>query len=376
MIRHFQIAGLTLSFEYGSDDSPFAVIAEKIKICGTEPCKADIRFLWEKSFIPGPCVSLGRFKTGNGTLQWKTNIGDTVCLERSPDHSLTVRIGAPSVSVWKKIRHFLKKWSKYHFLYGSTLSQMHAKKIMYGVIEPILLAEFSARRKTLIHCSTVVSGSGEALMFPAWGGVGKTSLMSYYLLNGWKYLCDDIAVLSDDGTLYHYPLPMHIYGYHKYVCQDMYRRLYDGMNAKERFIWDLSMKLKKSDAMSRWVTPEQIYGRENIAMKAGLKAVIHMQRSSESSPIEFHPCPAADAARYTAGTIQNEIPDILKLTSHPNAAAGLPCFPDTERTLHSLKETAEKAFSGAEVYEMILGRKTTPEETFEFLKHALAGEKA
>lgn len=369
MIRYFQIAGLILSFEYETDDSPFAVIADKLLICETEPRKADIRFLWEKSSIQSPCVTLGRFKIGSGSLQWKTNTGDIVCMERGPEHDLTVRIGASSSSAWKKMNHFLKKWGKYHFLYGATLPEMHAKKIMYGVIEPILLAEFSTRKKTMIHCSAVANAKGEALMLSAWGGVGKTSLMSYFLLNGWKFLCDDIAVLDEDGTVYHYPLPMHIYGFHKYVCQDMYQRLCGGMTAKEKFIWDLSMKLKKSNAMFRWVVPERIYGREAIALKAGLKMVIHMQRSSENAPICFQPCSSSDAARYIAGTIQNELSDIVKLTSYPNAVSGIPCFPDTERTLHALKKTAENAFSHAEVYEMILGSKTTPEETYEFLRN-------
>ena len=70
---------------------------------------------------------------------------------------------------------------------------------------------FAGHGKTLVHSSTVEK-DGKSFLFPAWGGVGKTSLMSYFLSAGWNYLGDDIAVLSTDGRLHHFPLPMHITG--------------------------------------------------------------------------------------------------------------------------------------------------------------------
>ena len=123
--------------------------------------------------------------------------------------------------------------------------------------------------------------------------------------------------------------------------------------------------------MSRWVTAERIYGKEAIQLNARLKAVIHMQRTSEEAPIIFRPSTAENLARYTTNVIQNELHNVLKLTSLSNLIADSPCFPDTERTLRALKDTNEKAFLQVPVYEMILGSKTTPEETYEFLQKSL-----
>ena len=186
-------------------------------------------------------------------------------------------------------------------------------------------------------------------------------------------LGDDIAVLSTDGRLHHFPLPMHIYGYHKFVCADMYKRMVAGMTPADRRIWDLSMKLYPPDEMSRWVRPEQVYGKERIALNSKLQTVIHMQRSSVSESLIFRETTPQNVARYVTNTIINEIPGILPMTSYPNSHAAIPCLPDPRQMLETLERNAAQGFSNAAVYEMILGPETTPEETWKYLRERFPG---
>lgn len=374
MIQYFQIADLIFSLEYDDENSPFAVIADKMELIKISTGNPRIRFQWRSrpAAVKAPVTKLEKSVVGNRFFQTRTKQGDTLQLEAEGTDTLIVGISGPRVSTGKRFRQFLKKYWKYHFLYGISFTEMHAKKLMYGILEPVFLAWFAGHGKTLIHSSTVEK-NGKSFLFPAWGGVGKTSLMSYFLSAGWNYLGDDIAVLSSDGSLHHFPLPMHIYGYHKYVCADMYQRMLAGMTPADRRIWNLSMKFYPPDEMSRWVRPEQVYGKERIALSSKLQTVIHMQRSTISVPLIFRETTPLNVARYVTSTIINEIPGILPMTSYPNSHATAPCLPDTRQMLESLEQNAAQGFSNAAVYEMILGPETTPEETWKYLKGLFPG---
>lgn len=374
MIQYFQIADLIFSLEYDDETSPFAVIADKMGLVRISAGIPQIRFQWRNrpATVKAPVTKLEKSVVGNGFFQTRTRQGDTLQLEADESGSLTVGISGPRAGAGKRFRQFLKKYWKYRFLYGISFNEMHAKKIMYGILEPVFLAWFAGHGKTLVHSSTVEK-DGKSFLFPTWGGVGKTSLMSYFLSAGWNYLGDDIAVLSTDGRLHHFPLPMHIYGYHKFVCADMYKRMVAGMTPADRRIWDLSMKLYPPDEMSRWVRPEQVYGKERIALNSKLQTVIHMQRSSVSESLIFRETTPQNVARYVTNTIINEIPGILPMTSYPNSHAAIPCLPDTRQMLETLERNAAQGFSNAAVYEMILGPETTPEETWKYLRERFPG---
>lgn len=374
MIQYFQIADLIFSLEYDDETSPFAVIADKIGLVRISAGIPQIRFQWRNrpATVKAPVTKLEKSVVGNGFFQTRTRQGDTLQLEADESGSLTVGISGPRAGAGKRFRQFLKKYWKYRFLYGISFNEMHAKKIMYGILEPVFLAWFAGHGKTLVHSSTVEK-DGKSFLYPAWGGVGKTSLMSYFLSAGWNYLGDDIAVLSTDGRLHHFPLPMHIYGYHKFVCADMYKRMVAGMTPADRRIWDLSMRLYPPDEMSRWVRPEQVYGKERIALNSKLQTVIHMQRSSVSESLIFRETTPQNVARYVTNTIINEIPGILPMTSYPNSHAAIPCLPDTRQMLETLERNAAQGFSNAAVYEMILGPETTPEETWKYLRERFPG---
>jgi len=53
-------------------------------------------------------------------------------------------------------------------------------------------------RVIYMHAACVAHGEG-AVLFPAVGGVGKTTLAAYLIAHGWKHLNDDVVLLTEDS---------------------------------------------------------------------------------------------------------------------------------------------------------------------------------
>ena len=375
MIQFFQIAGVPITLEYDTADSPFSVIAEKMALvaCPEQQSPA-IRFRWGDgaAAMPKTFTRLAKVTVGDNAMSMPMHTDWKVAMIRDPETgTLTVHIAEKPLSLLKKIRFSRKKCLKYSLLYGITFQESRAKKIMYNVMEPIMLAELSRRGKTLIHASCVVDDRGRALLFPAWSGVGKTSLMSWFLSNGFRHLCDDITVLSADGTVSYYPLPMNLFGFHKSICPDMHARLLRSMSRSDRLRWNLFGHLVRPNRITRWVSAETLYGRDKLALNGKLSGVFHMQRDSDDHPLLARNSTPEAVARYTTNTIVNEMSELVLLTSYCNALSGNACFADLKSMLSQISEIARQGFATTSVHELILGIKTTPEEVFGYLRKTL-----
>jgi len=75
-------------------------------------------------------------------------------------------------------------------------------------IEPLI----SWKTKTFLHCGAVEK-DGRAILFPAGGGVGKTTLVTFLLRKGFRYLSDDWLIVGDDGKAYPFLKTIHIFDY-------------------------------------------------------------------------------------------------------------------------------------------------------------------
>ena len=258
-----------------------------------------------------------------------------------------------------------KGW-KYLIRYGCSIDTCVAKRYLISLMLPVLFFKMAERGMTFVHCSAVAK-DGRSFLFPAWGGVGKTSLMSHFLAHGWKYICDDLTVMDRRGHIHHFPIPMHIYRYHRNVCPAMTDRMESAMTGEERFLWNFAAHFVGESKLVRWIEPVRVFGEENIVREAPLDIVVHMQRSSASGEIRVEPSTPNRLAGYICNTILNEIGDIALMTSLPNAINALDFIPDLSTILNDVKSIAIDAMKNAELYEMQLPANATPEETYRFL---------
>ena len=80
------------------------------------------------------------------------------------------------------------------------------------MVEPVLAVLAAARGRALIHACCVVKDD-KCIVFPSWGGTGKTSIVLYFLSKGFGYMADDWVFVGRDGCAYAYPRRIRIYSY-------------------------------------------------------------------------------------------------------------------------------------------------------------------
>lgn len=83
--------------------------------------------------------------------------------------------------------------------------------IMY-MLEPIIYLKQLYKGKALIHaCSLALEDF--SIVFPSWGGTGKTSIVLYFIEKGFNYMSDDWTFIGYEGKAYAYPRRIRIYHY-------------------------------------------------------------------------------------------------------------------------------------------------------------------
>ncbi len=68
------------------------------------------------------------------------------------------------------------------------------------------------KNATFVH-SSAVSFNDKGLLFPAWGGVGKTSLVLKFLKEGAEFISDELTIVKGDGTMLAYPSTLNLFDY-------------------------------------------------------------------------------------------------------------------------------------------------------------------
>jgi len=80
------------------------------------------------------------------------------------------------------------------------------------------------QQASFIHCAGL-ERNGRAILFPSWGGVGKTAITKRFVSDdGWRLLGDDLVIVARDGTCYGFPRAMVLYPYHSSVFPEVFSR--------------------------------------------------------------------------------------------------------------------------------------------------------
>ena len=77
-----------------------------------------------------------------------------------------------------------------------------------NMVEPLLRFMLVTRGHVLLHCAAIESPSG-AILLSAQTDTGKTSTVLRLLMgHSWRFIADDMAIVSPDGVVLSYPKPM------------------------------------------------------------------------------------------------------------------------------------------------------------------------
>lgn len=192
------------------------------------------------------------------------------------------------------------------------------------------------RRATFVHCAAL-ERDGEAVIFPAWGGIGKTALVAEFVRRrGWRLLGDDLAILSADGICYGFPKAMVIYPYHRAVFPELFRAgrgpaapvganallTRAGLAVKPvlRYFPGLLDLARRHNPQSRRIPPSAVFGRDKLAKCGHLRAAIWIDRVSGLESPRLRQDDGSLVSRVMGSTMNEYDPRCIKLT---NIAMGM-----------------------------------------------------
>jgi len=147
---------------------------------------------------------------------------------------------------------------------------------------------------TFIHCAAV-ERDGRAVIFPSWGGIGKTALVATLIReDGWRLLGDDFVIVTAESSCLGFPKPLVLYPYHRSMFAEAFAagqgpRLPGGLNelatgvaARVKPVLRLAPSLlsfaRNHNPQSRRVSASDVFGRENLAEQATPDKVIWLDR--------------------------------------------------------------------------------------------------
>jgi hypothetical protein len=229
------------------------------------------------------------------------------------------------------VRGIKKSWR--HLLVHGRGGYIHQlKRLVFGVYMPMLELALLRKASTLAHCSAI-ERDGRVALFPASGGVGKTSIMARYVDDGWKFLADDMCAITADGVAHLHPLPMHIYKFHEIHSPTLVQRMLKQAPAWDRLLWSALGKIRPADKLVRWVGPEQVLGAENLTWQGRVASVVYMHRYRGCDRFEVQPVAPEQLATLMASVILDEIGTLTAMSIMVNSCRSFDFLPDVG-TLH------------------------------------------
>jgi len=250
---------------------------------------------------------------------------------------------------WKQALVSLRKGWRYYHTHGQGAYLHYVKRFVFYVYMPWVQMMLLQKGASFCHSSAIVR-DGKGILFPAWGGVGKTGIMSLYLDQGWQFLSDDFCILDRQGGMYLHPMPMHVYKFHEIQCESLAQRMLAGVTPQERFLWKLCSGWKKPDKLVRWVSPEKVFGEDKLARQAQLSMIVQLQRCGDCRQIEIHPCPEEEAARSLTNILLDEINNIVEVSMFTHSCMESDLVPNLSDLYQTIRDTYHSAFAGKPCY--------------------------
>jgi hypothetical protein len=192
----------------------------------------------------------------------------------------------------------------------------------------------------MIHALTV-DYRGHGICIPAWGGVGKTSTVAKLLkMDGYSFMGDDWAFLSEQSELLGYAKPMFIKPYHRPIYPHLFEKLHKPL---------VPIKLSKRIAsmttlvhpfvtrypqvasfVRRWspehmmVTPQTAFPAAKFSTKAPVAAAMFIERyDSRSGKAIFEEKDTNWMVSQMVGNFNAEVPRQSRVVMTALGAAGL-----------------------------------------------------
>jgi hypothetical protein len=309
-------------------------------------------------------ISLDNYRIGNDRFSIMEKL--FFCEFRYAQKPARVLISPAKTGLSRKIRRTINKSWRYFHTHGAPAYLHHLKRFVFYIYMPFIELMLLKSQSTLAHCSAI-ENDGRVVLFPAWGGVGKTSIMSLYLDKGWKFLSDDSCVIASSGNASIHPLPMHIYKYHEIQSPELIAKMLSQLTPVDRLLWRVIGKIKEPDNLVRWISAGKVFGKDKISSGGKISAVVHMHRQMNCSVFSLTKVDAQETAKLLASTILDEINNLANMSIVLHSCQPNDFVPDIGSLHRQIVGIYTGAFASADCYTISIPPQATGKDTYAFL---------
>lgn len=158
--------------------------------------------------------------------------------------------------------------------------QALAKAVLYDAFDYVFQNLQLHFDQSFIHASSV-SESNKALLFPAWGGIGKTtSLLKLMKHQGYEFLSDDLAIVDAGGEVYLNPKKIQVYAYNMIGESWLQDSVLAGRSRSDLLAWQFRLKRHGPEGVRRRMSAGELFTDQVAAKQASLSKVFYLERSS------------------------------------------------------------------------------------------------
>ncbi|WOF44584.1 hypothetical protein KNJ79_06595 [Sphingopyxis indica] len=195
-----------------------------------------------------------------------------------------------------------------------------SKRFYYRIFIPYIQLYQLSRGQTFCHASACTDGERTVLLM-AWSGIGKTTSLLQLLHSSskWKFISDDVALLTRDGQVHRTPFRMQLYPFNL-VSAKQQSDLFRGRSMGDRLHWVLRQRFLGKGAVLRRVQPDEIWGADRSAMSAPLTHVLYLRRRDGISDFAHQVVSAEEIALAMAHIMQHELGPLTLLLEQSASA--------------------------------------------------------
>jgi hypothetical protein len=292
-----------LALRFTGSDFVSEAVAEEIEPLGTglAGCTGSLTFRFGAVAVPGPgSVLIDEFAVSPDVIR-RTDRYLPCSLSCRPDGTLEVGVASrPGPWTLPPAGPVIRVLDR---SYDDAAHRL-AKRFFYTIFDQAVQIAQLPLGQTWLHCSAVTrpeQAGPRTVLFSAWGGVGKTSILLRLLETGdWRFLSDDLAVFDDRGAVHRTPKKMQLYPYNLVGDAPLRRRLLGRRRPADLLHWRARYAILGDKAVRRRVHVEEVFGNGTAATSAPVTDAVHLRRTTDPvmrvEPVSPHEFAALGAA--------------------------------------------------------------------------------
>lgn len=259
--------------------------------------------------------------------------------------------------------------------------RLNGQREMLVMALPLIDRLMVQKNAAMVHALTA-EYKGHALLMPAWGGTGKTSTMSKLVkMDGWAFMGDDWAFVTDKSDLLAFAKPMFIKPYHRALYPHLFKkvqkplvptRLSKTIHSMTTLVHPYITKYPQLAAITRryspehiMVTPQRAFPEARFSAKAPVAAVLFVERFDSPTPDPYFV--EKDIRWMTSQLVGNFFSELPRQSRVVMAALGASALSPIDQVFIEKSAILNKALNGKRCFYLRVPLMCTPDQASDII---------